>query len=177
VKIRLRKVRPDDAAALARAWRDQAETYAELAPDRFTVPDDAGLGTWLVDGLAAQADPDRRLVLVADVDGDAVGFVTAAVVPPHPDAELQMQRDLTTPTVRIEALVVRRDWWRRGVGTRLATAAEDWARNRGAATITAQAWTAGPAAAFLAERGYTTRAVVHGRRLDAPDGSRDAPQG
>lgn len=165
MRIRLRKVRPDDAAALARAWRDQAETYARLAPDSFAVPDDDGLGGWLVDSLASQADPDRHLVLVADVEGDAVGFVTAAVVDPHPAAERQMQRDLATPTVRIEALVVRRDWWRRGVGTRLATAAEDWARNRGAAMVTAQAWTAGPASRFLADRGYAPQAVVHGRRL------------
>lgn len=173
MRIRLRKARPDDAAALARAWRDQAETYAELSPDRFTVPDREGLGTWLVDGLATQADPDRQLVLVADVDGDAVGFVTAAVVPPHPDAERQMQRDLAAPSVRIEALVVRRDWWRRGVGTRLVTATEAWARNRGAATITAQAWTAGPAEAFLSDRGYATHAVLRGRRLDTADGRRE----
>lgn len=165
MRIRLRKVRPDDADALAQAWLDQAGTYAGLAPEVFVLPDDAGLGGWLVDSLASQADPDRRLVLIADVDGDALGFVVAAVVDPHPAAERQMQRDLAAPSVRIEALVVRRDWWRRGVGTRLATAAEDWARNRGATTITAQAWTAGPATRFLAARGYAPYAVVHGRRL------------
>lgn len=165
MKIRLRKVRPDDAERLARAWQDQAETYADLAPDTFAVPDDDGLGAWLVDSLASQADPDHRLVLIADVDGDAVGFVVAAVVAPHPAAERQMQRDLDARSVRIEALVVRRDSWRRGVGTRLMTAAEDWARNRGATMITAQAWTAGPATRFLADRGYVPQAVVHSRRL------------
>lgn len=163
--IRLRRVRPDDAPDLARAWMDQAETYAHLDPDLFAVPGGDGLGTWLVTGLADQADPERRLVLVADVDGDAVGFVVAAVVAPHPAPDRQMQRGLDTPSVRLEALVVRRDRWRRGVGTRLVTAVEDWARNRGATLVTAQAFTDGPAADFLVARGYAPRAVLHGKPL------------
>lgn len=165
MKIRLRKVRPDDAAHLARAWLDQAETYAPLDPDLFAVPAGDGLGAWLVEGLATQAEPDHRLVLVADIDGAAVGFVVAAVVAPHPAPDRQMQRDLADVRVQIEALVVRADQWRRGVGTRLATAAEDWARNRGARVITAQAFTAGPAADFLADRGYAPRATLFGRTL------------
>lgn len=165
MKIRLRRVRSDDGPDLARAWIDQAETYARLEPDLFTVPADDGLGTWLVESLSDQADPARRLVLVADVEGVAVGFVVAAVVAPHPAPERQMQRELDARSVRIEALVVRREQWRRGVGTRLVTAVEDWARNRDAATVTAQAFTGGPAAGFLAARGYAPHAVLHGRRL------------
>jgi GNAT superfamily N-acetyltransferase len=164
-KIRLRRVRSDDGPDLARAWTDQAETYARLDPEVFRVPSSDGLGAWLVASLAEQADPERRLVLVADVDGAAVGFVVAAVVAPHLAPERQMQRGLDTRSVRIEALVVRRDHWRRGVGTRLVTAVEDWARNRRAALVTAQALTGGPAADFLAARGYAPRAVLHGRTL------------
>lgn len=165
VMIRLRRARPDDADDLAEAWLDQARVYADLAPALFTVPDDAGLGAWLVEGLTSQADPERRLVLVADVDGRAVGFIIAAVVPPHPSAERQMQRDVGDVGVRIEALAVRRAWWRHGVGSRLTTAAEGWARNRGASTITAQAHVEGPARGFLEARGYAARAIVHVRRL------------
>lgn len=165
MKIRLRRVRSDDGRDLARAWTDQAETYARLNPDLFRVPHSDGLGAWLVESLADQADPERRLVLVADVEGTAVGFVVAAVVAPHPAPERQMQRGLDARSVRIEALVVRRDHWRRGVGTRLVTAVEDWARNRGAALVTAEAFTGGPAADFLAARGYAGRAVLHGRAL------------
>lgn len=165
MKIRLRKVRDDDGDDLARIWIDQARTYAELDPDVFAVPDGQGLGAWLVDGLRAQADPDRRLVLVADVDGAAVGLLVAAVVDPHPAPQHQSQRDLAAPRVQIEALAVRRDWWRRGVGTRLATAAEDWARNRGAAVISAQTSLRGPATGFLAARGYGERAVIRGKHL------------
>ena len=165
MKIRLRRVRPDDGPDLARAWTDQAETYAHLDPDVFAVPGNEGLATWLVEGLTDQADPERRLVLVADIEGAAVGFVIAAVVAPHPAPERQMQRGLDTRSVRIEALVVRRDQWRRGVGTRLVTAVEDWARNRGATRVTAQAFTSGPATDFLAARGFAPRAVVHGKAL------------
>lgn len=165
MKIRLRRVRSDDGPDLARAWTDQAETYARLDPDQFRVPSGDGLGAWLVESLADQADPERRLVLVADVDGAAVGFVVAAVVAPHPAPERQMQRGLDTRSVRIEALAVRRDQWRRGVGTRLVTAVEDWASNRGAALVTVQAVTGGPAADFLASRGYAQRAVLLGRTL------------
>ena len=135
--IRLRRVRTTDGPALAQAWHDQATTYAALDASTFAVPDDDGLATWLVDELRDQADPERRLVLVADVAGDAVGFVVAGLVGAHPAPERQMQRDLAARGVRIEALAVRRDHWRRGVGTRLVTAVEDWAANRGAARRTA----------------------------------------
>lgn len=163
--IRLRRARSDDADDLAEAWLDQARVYADLDPALFAVPDDAGLGDWLVEGLTSQADPERRLVLVADVDGRAAGFIIAAVVAPHPAAERQMQRDVGDVSVRIEALAVRRAWWRHGVGSRLTTAAEDWARNRGATIITAQAHMDGPARGFLEARGYAARAVVHARGL------------
>lgn len=165
MKIRLRRVRPSDGPDLARAWTDQAETYAQLDPDQFRVPSGDGLGAWLAESLADQADPERRLVLVADIGGTAVGFVVAAVVAPHPAPERQMQRGLASPSVRIEALAVRRDQWRHGVGTRLVTAVEDWARNRDAALVTAQAFTGGPAAEFLAARGYTPRAMLLGRSV------------
>jgi GNAT superfamily N-acetyltransferase len=165
VKIRLRKVRDDDADDLAAAWRDQGEVYAELDADLFSVPDAEGLGPWLVAGLASQADPDRRLVLVADVDGQAAGFLVAAVVPPHDAADRQSQRDLARPRVQIEALAVQRAHWRRGVGSRLVRAAEDWARNRGAATISAQAFLRGPAREFLDNQGYTPLATVFGKHL------------
>lgn len=165
MKIRLRKVRADDGDDLARIWMDQAQVYAELDPDMFATPDAHGLGAWLVEGLRAQADPDRRLVLVADVDGAAVGFLVAAVVDPHATPQHQSQRDLAAPRVQIEALAVRRDWWRHGVGTRLTTAAEDWARNRGATVISTQTYVRGPAAGFFAARGYDQRAVVHGKGL------------
>jgi GNAT superfamily N-acetyltransferase len=171
VKIRLRRVRDSDADDLARAWRDQAATYAALDPQAFTVPEPEGLGAWLVDGLASQADPDHRLVLVADVNGRALGFIVAAVVAPHDAAGRQMQRDLDQPSVRIEALAVRRAHWRAGVGTRLIEAAENWARNRGATMIAAQAYLRGPAADFLDALGYLPRATVMGKRLE-PRGPR-----
>jgi GNAT superfamily N-acetyltransferase len=164
-KIRLRKVRDTDADDLAAAWRDQGEVYAELDPAAFAVPPSDGLGTWLVEGLQSQADPDRRLVLVADIDGSAVGFLVAAVVPAHGSADRQAQRDLARPRVQIEALAVRRDHWRGGVGSRLLRAAEDWARNRGAVTINAQAYIRGPAREFLDARGYAPQAVVLHKRL------------
>jgi GNAT superfamily N-acetyltransferase len=164
-KIRLRKVRETDADDLAAAWRDQSQVYAALDPDAFAVPAADGLGTWLVEGLASQADPDRRLVLVADVDGTATGFLVAAVVPPHAFADRQAQRDLARPRVQIEALAVRRTHWRSGVGRRLVRAAEDWARNRGAVTVSAQAYVRGPAREFLAALGYAPRAIVFDKPL------------
>jgi GNAT superfamily N-acetyltransferase len=164
-KIRLRKVRDEDADDLAEAWRDQSEVYAALDPDAFAVPSTDGLGAWLVEGLASQADPDHRLVLVADIDGRAIGFLVASVVPPHPSAERQAQRDLAGPRVQIEALAVRRTHWRGGVGSRLLRAAEDWARNRGAASVSAQAFVRGPAREFLDARGYAPRATVFDKRL------------
>lgn len=166
MKIRLRRVRDDDADDLAEAWRDQAAVYAELDPDSFVVPEADDIGAWLVEQLVSQADPDHRLVLVADVDGRALGFIIAAVIAPHPAADHQSQRDLAAPGVQIEALAVRRDHWRSGVGSRLVRAAEDWAANRGAATISAQVFVRGPAAQFLDACGYTPRATIYGKRVE-----------
>jgi GNAT superfamily N-acetyltransferase len=173
-KIRLRKVRDTDADDLAQAWRDQSMVYAALAPDVFGVPSGDGLGAWLVDGLASQADPDRRLVLVADIDGRAVGFLVAAVVAAHAAADRQMQRALSRPRVQIEALAVQRAHWRGGVGRRLLVAAEDWARNRGATEISAQAYIEGPAQPFLGALGYTPQAAVLGKRLSPVQSPDDA---
>lgn len=158
--IRLRRVRDGDADALAAVWLDQAERYAALAPAIFAVPPADGLGPWLVEQLSAAADPDRRLVLVADCAGTAAGFVVAAVVEPHPAARWQMQRDLTRRHIRIEALAVRDSQQRIGVGSRLLRAVEDWARNRDAAVVSTQTFVTGPGAAFLMARGYDTRAQV-----------------
>lgn len=159
-RIRLRKVRDSDADALATAWVDQAEQYAGLAPEVFRRPSDTGLGRWLVDGLASAADPDRRLVLIADVDGAAAGFIVAAVVEPHAAADRQMQRTLAHRQVRIEALAVQRRFRRSGVGRRLTRAAEDWARNRDARVISAQAYVEGPALGFFDALGYEPTATV-----------------
>lgn len=164
-RVRLRRVRVGDADALAEAWLDQATTYEGLAPDTFRAPSADGLGAWLAERLAADADPARRLVLVADVDGTAAGFVVAAVVEPHPAAEHQMQRALAHRQVRVEALAVRRAHQRRGVGTRLLRAVEDWSRNRDAHSVVAQAYVRGPAAGFFDAASYETAAMVVSKRL------------
>ncbi|NEA23530.1 GNAT family N-acetyltransferase [Actinomadura bangladeshensis] len=161
----IRAARSEDGSGVAEAWQDSAEFYRQIAPDWFRSPRSDGLARWLVGKLVGGGAD--RLALVADQDGEAVGFVHAALSLPIEDADRQVTRDAEMRRVFVNALAVQRSHWRSGVGTALMEAVERWARERGAELLTLETFAASPVSVpFYEDRmGYERHAIVFAKRL------------
>ena len=99
----IRPARPGDAADLARNWVDVARHYAELDPDAFQVPVVDGLVAWF-EGLLRRPRPEDAIWLVAELDGQVVGDVSARLERPADDAGRQLLRDLGRIRLSVDAL-------------------------------------------------------------------------
>jgi GNAT superfamily N-acetyltransferase len=142
VPLSLRVARPGDGAALAALHEDMGTYYAELASKHFRRPD--------VDGLAGDLEQELRessedaLVLVAEVDGQIVGALWAALLQPAADAECQIERDVAQPRVRIDYVVTSAARRRQGIAAQLVGAAEAWGRAKGVTIAEASTYRASP---------------------------------
>lgn len=130
-RVLVRPPRPGDGDGLARSWIDAGEYYTSVDPECFQIPESAGLANWLEE-WALKVTSEDACMLVAEVDGQAVGLVWAVVEQPIPNAARQFVRDVGLIRLMIHALVVQRAYWRRGIGTRLMQYAEAWGRSQGA---------------------------------------------
>src|SRR5918997_3603522 len=102
----VRAARREDAPFMARAWQDAGRFYVDVSAQDFQVPDEDGLVDWLECGVEAmEADPDLAL-LVAEIDGEVVGWVGARLVTPVSDARWQLQRELAETRLIIDAVAV-----------------------------------------------------------------------
>ena len=104
-ELTIRDAQPGDGEGCARAWSDAGRYINDLNPDVGRIPDPAGLVEWFEQSLAQDREPDQ-IFLVAEVSGDVVGFIDAAVEPPSADARWQIQRDLGRYRLIIGALAV-----------------------------------------------------------------------
>ncbi|WP_165968981.1 GNAT family N-acetyltransferase [Actinomadura sp. KC06] len=165
IEFRIRAPQPGDGAGVAVAWCDFAEFYQEINPESFRSPNRDGLDAWLEGKLLT--DDEDRFVRVADLGGEAVGFVGAAFMEPHEDADRQLVRELAQPRVFVNALAVQRGHWRSGAGAGLMTAVEQWARAREAHLITLDTYAASPVSVPFYERrmGYQRQGIIFGKRL------------
>jgi GNAT superfamily N-acetyltransferase len=128
----IRPARTEDAATLADAWIELGRDYAELDPVQFCIPRGEDLVGW-VRGSLSEPRGDDEAWLVAERDGHVVGYVRAEITRPTDEADRQLVRDVGEPVLKVQALVVLAPERRRGAGTSLMQAVEDWARSRGAA--------------------------------------------
>ncbi len=159
-------VRPpitSDAAGVGRAWDDARQFYSDLDPRAFLPPDpaDTELGQALVGRLVAEAEHSERLIRVADLDGEAVGFITATLYEPASEPSRELMRDLSERHVTIDALVIQQSHWRHGAGRALVEAVETWAHDMGAPLVKVTTYADSPVStAFYEALGYSHRAVV-----------------
>jgi GNAT superfamily N-acetyltransferase len=109
---------------------DAGAYYATIDPALFQVPEAGGLAAWFEESLGQVAPDTCRFV--AELDRTVVGFVIATLHQPLESAARQFVRDVGRVRLEVSALVVRQAYWRRGIGTSLMHAAEDWGRSRGA---------------------------------------------
>lgn len=166
-RITIRHVRASDAAELARNWIEVAQHYVELDPQAFRVPSTDGLVEFFEKSLNRPRSEDS-VWLVAEVDGQVVGDVSAHLERPAEDAERQLLRYLGEVRIYVDALGVVQVHRRRGVGTRLMQAIERWARERGAVCAMLDTHAASPLSVPFYERGmgYRRRSIVFEKRLD-----------
>ena len=138
----IREERIGDGEGMAQCWRDMWRHYAPLNPDIFLIPREEGLAEWFESGIAAHArDPvTEEQRVVAEANGQIVGFLRATVAKPLPDAHREVMRELSHTRLTITVLAVAQTYRRQGVGTRLMEVAEAWARGRGAVLATVETY-------------------------------------
>lgn len=156
----IREARKTDASGLVRAWRDAGRFAVATDATAFQVPVEEGLAEFLVSSLEAmEAD---ETVLVAERDGEVLGFVSGRVLNPEGDAQWQIQRELAARRLLIDVVAVSEPHRRHHVGSALVGAIEDWARRRGAAVAAVDGnWENGVAVGFYEARlGYRRRGLT-----------------
>jgi GNAT superfamily N-acetyltransferase len=163
--VTVRPGRPGDGAGISRAWLSAAAYYSGLDPEHFQVPRAEGLAeSW--DNQFTRPD-DGSLHLVAEVDGQVVGWLWARIQPPGPNASAQLTREHGWTRLEIASLIVDRDYWRSGAGTALLEAAEAWGRVQGAQVVTLDTYAHSPVSVPFYEdhMGYQRRAIVFQKSL------------
>lgn len=164
--VEVRAAQPGDGTALARVWMDNARYYVGLFPDDFRLPDEVDLGAWFERALARPPVPSE-LHLVASVDGEVAGFVSARLTEPDEHATRQMLGDYPYRRVHVEALGTADSFQRRGLATALVEAVEVWAREKGAHAISAETYLQSPVSMPFWEvrMGYRRRSIKLTKRL------------
>jgi GNAT superfamily N-acetyltransferase len=156
----IREALPGDAPGLVRAWRDAGRFAVETDATAFQVPVEEGLAEFFVSSLEGM--PDDETVLVAERDGEVLGFASARVLEPERDPRWQIQCELSARRLLIDVVAVSEPFRRERVGTALVRAVEDWARQRGAAVAAVDGnWENGVAVGFYEARlGYRRRSLT-----------------
>jgi len=149
-EISVREAQPADAEALARLHADVARYYDERGPHYFD---------------------EGQLRLVAEVDGEVVGALTARLLEPVTaggDARGEAEKRL-----RIDYLATAPASRRSGIGTRLVEAAESWGRRVGATIAETTAFRGSALSIpFWEDRmGYEELPMSLEKRLDVPSRS------
>jgi GNAT superfamily N-acetyltransferase len=149
-EISVREAQPADAEALARVHADVARYYDERGPHYFD---------------------EGQLRLVAEVDGEVVGALTARLLEPVTaggDARGEAEKRL-----RIDYLATAPASRRSGIGTRLVEAAESWGRRVGATIAETTAFRGSALSIpFWEDRmGYEELPMSLEKRLDVPSRS------
>jgi GNAT superfamily N-acetyltransferase len=130
--VAIRKATKADLPALGRLGALLLRTHSEFDAQRFMAPGgnaDAGYA-WF---LGTQLREDDVVVLVADQEGEVVGYVYAGLEP-------QSWKELREACGFIHDVVVDERGRRTGVATALIEAAADWLRAHGAPRMVL--WTA-----------------------------------
>lgn len=156
--VHVRQADLGDAPLLARLNADVQDLHAHGEPRVFKPADAAAAEEMFRDALVA----DATVVFLAEVAGEAVGYLMAAEVEGAESASVLARRSLF-----IRHLSVTAEARQRGVGQALMAAAEQEARRRGVDTMTLDHWAFNETAArFFARQGFEVFNVRRRRMLD-----------
>jgi GNAT superfamily N-acetyltransferase len=165
MSVTVRPACPGDGAGIMHAWASAAAYYTALDAAHFQMPRSDGMAErW--DAMLGQED-ETSLRLVAEVDGTAVGWLSARIEPPEDDAAIQLTREHGWTRLAVDALIVDQDHWRHGAGTALLEAAEAWGRDQGAQVSRLDTFAHSPVSVpFYEDRmGYQRRSIIFQKQL------------
>ena len=121
----VRRAERSDIDALLRLSHQLGLTHFDNAPEAFVQPSDAEK-----DFLLSALDETARVFLVAEIDGDIVGFVTAKITRNESIPFL-----ISSPICRVGTIVVDEASKGSGIGRMLMSHCDDWAKAQGAEQI------------------------------------------
>lgn len=122
----MRLATPRDLDGIAAIYLESARLHSELDPERYEVPVVAAVLDRYREILQNIRLECREVVLVAELNGDIVGFV---------EAHLGQSLDAMHRTVtfcHVSEIAVLASHWNSGLGGRLLHAIEKWGRGMGA---------------------------------------------
>jgi GNAT superfamily N-acetyltransferase len=110
---------------------------------------------------------ENSLALVAEMDQQAVGYISATIQPPHAAAAFEIVRDRGLVSIVIHTLIVQEAYRHRGVGTRLMQATEEWGRRKGAVIALLDTYIDSPLSVPFYEQhmGYSRRGLRFRKEL------------
>ncbi len=162
--VTVRPAEAGDRAALRELLLDLHEHHARLLPERLTTMRDPAMPFCeeLEARLGRLAGGGGANLIVAELDGELVGCAEVYLRQSDPGAPV-------VPRVYgyLQSLMVAEPARDAGVGSALLSAAEGWARRRGASELLVDAWDCpGGPAPFYEGQGYSTLRRTLARRLD-----------
>ncbi len=122
----IRPASVSDGSAVVELWSSLMAEQHEIDPT-FCVSADAA-ERWLNDFREWVEAPDVRRIVVAESDGDLVGFASCQLWWPPPVYKQVLE-------VYLDELYVIPTYRRQGIGSQLLTDVADWARDKEAARI------------------------------------------
>jgi len=145
-EVMVRQATDRDLAAILRLWHEMMELHADIEPMIWTIGPDAESQMRLY--LADNIQSEGMLLLVAENEGEVVGYLLAAKAPRPP---------VLDPPVcgAISDCAVTRSARRRGIGSKLVAQAMDWFREQGLAHVQVSHATRNPmSSAFWKAQGF-----------------------
>ena len=165
IGVHVRPIRDDDVHDVARIWVDSARYHQRLNAYLYAIHDAEVISNRYRrnEQYSEGVEDEDRITLVAEAEDELVGFVDVEILRPSAAAT-----DFV-PRVHgyVPELAVAESWRGRGVGEALMTAADEWARGRGAEYMWLDVDAGNVAAQRLyAKRGYNPALMSMIKRFD-----------
>ena len=162
----IRDVGIKDTSSVTDLWVEFGAYYEAIDPVEFQTPRGHDLVQWIADGISKERSDDE-LYVVADLDGEVVGYLRAQIFRPEDGAERHVLRTAGETTLKIDGLMVGESARRVGVATGLVNHAEAWGRARGATEAFVISYGTSPTSVPFYERrmGYVPKTTGYWKGL------------
>lgn len=159
--IKIREAQPEDGPAVAHIYAQSADAHVVYDSEIYSAADTSSIASsFVTEGPMTHCSA----LLVAELDGDVVGFMQLEFAPPSPLPT--MYGWSRGGKVEVEELAVEESLRGHGVGRLLLNAADAWAAERGVKTLALSCATANTGAQGLYKsEGYRETGVKFQKKL------------